>query len=135
MYRVSRGEWQTSRPFFASIMAMCALSSSRVRDGALYSTRWHPKSLAEPSSETFYKAAEDAFPKDTGAAARELDYLRTCALLSLAALQNRRIKEMHYYLGYYATLIKCEMLHDEKNWSVPMDIVQKEERRRLVGHQ
>jgi len=131
MTRVSRGEWQTDRAFFATIMSLCALASARVRDGALYSGRWNVKMLSEPASDVFFAAAESALPKDT-AAAEELDYLRACAFLTLAALQNSQVTKMHYYLGYYGMLIKCRMLHDEKYWSSPLTIIQKEERRRLV---
>lgn len=112
-------------------MSLCALASARVRDGALFTNRWNVKMLSEPPSDVFFAAAENALPKDT-TAAEELDYLRACAFLTLAALQNREVTKMHYYLGYYGMLVKCRMLHDEKYWSSPLNIIQKEERRRLV---
>ncbi len=37
---VARGEYASSRSLFAAVMALCALSSARVRDGALYTERW-----------------------------------------------------------------------------------------------
>jgi hypothetical protein len=133
MYRVSRGEWQTDRAFFTTIMAMCALSSARVRDGALYSNRWNSRSFTEPNSDTFFVAAERALPKDSSAA-DELDYLRATAFLTLSALQNNQTKKMHYYLGFYGMLVKCGLLHDEKYWKISMNMIEKEERRRLVSN-
>jgi hypothetical protein len=133
MYRVSRGVWQTDRAFFCTIMAMCALSSARIRDGALYSNRWNPRSFIEPNSDAFFTAAERALPKDSSAA-DELDYLRATAFLALSALQNNQTKKMHYYLGFYGMLVKCGLLHDEKFWKMPMNTIEKEERRRLVGY-
>lgn len=114
-------------------MAICALASARVRDGALYSNRWTPKALAQPSSDAFFTAAENALPKGDISAARELDYLRACCFLTLTALQNRAIPKMHYYLGFYGMFVKCCMLHDEKYWTTPMPVIEKEERRRLVS--
>ena len=131
-YRVSRGDFNSNRPFFAAVMALCALSAARVRDGALYSNRWDSRTLANPPSSVFFAAAAEAIPKES-TAAHDLDYLRTYALLSIAALQNNEVTKMLFYLGTYDMLIKCDGLHDEKSWPVPMSVIEKEERRRLVS--
>lgn len=43
--KVARGEFQSDRPFFTAIMAMCAIASARARDGAIFSGHWDLKVL------------------------------------------------------------------------------------------
>jgi len=62
-----------------------------------------------------------------------LDWMRTCAILALVGIQFGNIKMMHQYLGTYHTLVAMDGLHDEKNWPRQIDMVEVEERRRLVG--
>ncbi|RHZ45096.1 putative C6 transcription factor [Aspergillus thermomutatus] len=111
-------------------MAMCALASARARDGALYSKRWCPSQLANPPSEVFCTAAKESIPRDL-AAARGLEYLRTCAILSIAGIQNGQIQDMQQYAGIYHTLTGMEGLHDEKLWPKDLSPVEVEVRRRL----
>ncbi|KAL2871227.1 putative C6 transcription factor [Aspergillus lucknowensis] len=115
---------------FASTMAMCALASARARDGALYSNRWSSQQLASPPSEVFWSAAKDAIPRDL-ATARHTEYMRACAILSIAGIQNGQIQEMQQYLGMYHTLAVMDGLHDEKLWPKDLDPVVIEIRRRL----
>lgn len=112
-------------------MAVCALASARARDGALYSNRWHPSQLAEPPSEAFYAAAKDSIPRDL-TTARGLEYMRACAILAIASIQNGQTKWMHQYAGIYHTLAGMEGLHDEKLWPKQLNPIEIEERRRLV---
>lgn len=128
--RVARGEYLTDRAYYASVMSMCALASARARDGALYSNKWAPDALREPSSEAFCAAAESALPKDAPLT-QSLDYMRACALLAINFIQYGDSPKMHYYLGLYNTFVAVGGLHDEANWPKPMDYVQMEERRRL----
>jgi hypothetical protein len=128
--RVSCGEYQTNRPLFAVTMAICALSSARARDGAIFSGRWDLPSLKDPPSESFFTAAESAIPKG-GAANTEFNYMRACALLSITAIQYGQPRIMHYYLGLYYTFVEIDGLHDETNWPKGIGIVETEERRRL----
>ncbi|PQE05763.1 C6 transcription factor protein [Rutstroemia sp. NJR-2017a BVV2] len=128
--RVSRGEYQTNRPLFAVTMAICALSSARARDGAIFSGRWDLSSLKDPPSESFFTAAESAIPKG-GAANTDFNYMRACALLSITAIQYGQPRTMHYYLGLYYTFVEIDGLHDEANWPKGIGIVETEERRRL----
>ena len=113
-------------------MSICALASARARDGALYPAKWNPEYLREPAAEVFSSAATAVLPSDwskmTG-----LDWMRTCAVLSLVGIQVGNIKMMHQYLGTYHTLVAMDGLHDEKNWPKDIDMVEAEERRRLVG--
>lgn len=60
--------------------------------------------------------------------------MRACALLSVAAIQNGQIRDMHQYLGKYHTLNIMEGLYDEKSWPKDLSAVEVEVRRRLVCH-
>jgi hypothetical protein len=113
-------------------MAACALASGRARDGALYSSRWHLPELADPPSEVFYAAARDSIPKDLSTA-KGFNFMRACAILAIASIQNGQIKAMQQYSGYYHTLIAMEGLYDEKLWPKNISPIEVEERRRLVG--
>ncbi|KAL3478479.1 fungal-specific transcription factor domain-containing protein [Aspergillus californicus] len=115
---------------FASTMAMCALTSARARDGALYSHRWSPQQLKNPPAEVFWAAAKESIPRDL-AAARDTEYLRACAILSIASIQNGQIQDMQQYLGIYHTLAGMDGLHDEKLWPKGLDPIVVEIRRRM----
>ncbi|KAL4889308.1 fungal-specific transcription factor domain-containing protein [Aspergillus ambiguus] len=115
---------------FASTMAMCALASARARDGALYSNQRSPSQLSHPPPEVFWAAAKESIPRNL-TAARGIDYMRACAILSIAAIQNGQIRHMHQYLGMYHTLSIMEGLHDEKLWPKDLCAVEVEVRRRL----
>jgi hypothetical protein len=118
--------------FFASTMAMCALASARARDGALYSSRWNSRQLANPPSEIFCMAAKESIPRDL-AAAKGTEYMRACAILSIASIQHGQIQGMQQYLGMYHTLAAMDGLHDEKFWPKDLDPVTIEIRRRMVS--
>ncbi|KAL4928065.1 putative C6 transcription factor [Aspergillus undulatus] len=116
--------------FFASTMAMCALTSARARDGALYSTRWSSQQLSTPPSEVFWAAAKESIPRDLSTA-RGTEYMRACAILSIASIQHGQIQGMQQYLGFYHTLATMDGLQDEKFWPKDLDPVVVEVRRRL----
>lgn len=128
---INNKEHLTNQGLFASTMAVCSLVSGRARDGALYSDRWHREELLEPPSEAFYAAAKDALPRDL-AAAKGMNYMRACAILAIASIQNGHIKNMQKYSGIYHTLTSMEGLHDEKLWPKDISPIETEERRRLV---
>jgi len=115
-------------------MAVCALASARVRDGAV--TNLPPSTsvlLADARPEVFHAAAEAAFPSKL-VDAQEFDYLRASGLLALLAIQNGQTKFMHQHLGNYMTLVALEGLHDEARWPQSIRGVEREERRRLVSN-
>lgn len=116
---------------FASTMAVCSLVAGRVRDGALYSNRWDREELIDPPSETFFAAARDSIPRDL-VAAKGIHYMRACAILAIASIQNGQIKNMQKYFGLYHTLTSMDGLYDEKLWPQDLNPVETEERRRLV---
>ncbi|KAJ9479273.1 Zn(2)-C6 fungal-type domain-containing protein [Pseudozyma hubeiensis] len=127
---VARGEYATSQPLFASVMALCALSSARVRDGALYTERWDTHSLQTPSCEYFLQLAADSIPSDAPLS-QEFDYMRAYALLSIVSIQLGDLRKMNYYLCLYHGCIAVASLHDEQNWPKGIGFVEVEMRRRL----
>lgn len=129
--RVNNREHLHNQGLFASTMAVCCLASGRARDGALYTTRWRREELLEPPSDAFYAAAKDSLPRDL-AAAKGMNYMRACAILAIASLQNGQIKNMQKYSGMYHTLTTMEGFHDEKLWPKDISPIEVEERRRLV---
>ena len=130
--KISTREYLSDKAQFAMTMAICALASSRARDGALYPARWNPDYLREPAAEVFSSAAIAVLPADW-TKMKGLDWMRTCAVLALVGIQVGNIQMMHQYLGTYHTLVAMDGLHDEKNWPRDIDMVQVEERRRLVS--
>ncbi|TVY23021.1 Xylanolytic transcriptional activator [Lachnellula hyalina] len=128
--RLRQREYLTNYSFFADIMSICALASSRARDGALFPGRWDTNRFHEPSSEVFFTAAREALPRDLSAM-KGLDWMRTCVVLALYGIQVSNIDIMHQYLGIYHTLVNIDSLHDEKNWPKNIGIVEIEMRRRL----
>lgn len=112
-------------------MAVCALVAGRARDGALYSNRWNRDELIDPPSETFFAAARDSIPRDL-LAARGIHYMRACAILAIASIQNSQIKNMQKYSGLYHALTSMDGLYDEKLWPNDLTAIETEERRRLV---
>lgn len=127
---VARGEYATNRPLFAAVMALCALSSARVRDGALYTDRWDTSTLQTPSCEYFLKAASNAIPSDAPLS-QEFDYMRAYALLAIASIQLGDPRKMNYYLCLYHGCTAVGSLHDERNWPQAIGFVELEMRRRL----
>lgn len=132
--RVARAEYISDRHLFSVTMALCALVSARVQDKALYNTAHDILELTAVPCETFYRAAIQA-SSDVAADSsyQSLDLLRTCALLSLTAIQCGDVRDMQRYLGRYHTLVAMDRLQDESNWPPGIGIVETEERRRLVS--
>ncbi|PVH98169.1 hypothetical protein DM02DRAFT_531666 [Periconia macrospinosa] len=128
--KVSRGEYTSHRPLFAAVMAICALSSARVRDGALYTGTWDANSLQSPSSEDLFKAAAEAIPSDAPLT-QEFDYMRAYALLAITSIQLGDLRKLNYYLCLYHSCTAVGSLHDENNWPADGGFVEIEERRRL----
>ncbi|KAF2482179.1 hypothetical protein BDY17DRAFT_179213 [Neohortaea acidophila] len=128
--RVSRGEHLVSRSLYASVAAMCALSSARARDGALLHCAWDLDELRAPTSEHFFEAAMDAIPEDV-VSNQSLDYMRACVLLSITAIQYGTPSLMSYHLSRYHTYVAVGALHDEMNWPPGLSVIETEERRRL----
>ena len=132
--RIARAEYTSDRHLFSTTMALCALVSARVRDQALFNTSYDIEELTKVPCESFYEAAAKAsVDMATETSTQNLDLLRTCALLSLTAVQCNKIRDMQRFLGRYHTLVAMDRLQDESNWPAGMGIVETEERRRLVS--
>lgn len=127
--RISRAEYTCDRSLFAVTMAVCALVSARVRDGAVFNPRWDVEGLQEPRPHAYYiEATRQASQIPTKS---DLNTLRTHAILALAAIQEGKTRDMHEHLGRYHTVLAMEGLHDEDNWPAGLGLVETEERRRL----
>ena len=132
--RIARAEYTSDRHLFAVTMALCALVSARVQDQALYNTSYDTDELTTIPCETFYLAAIQASTDVTVEnSTQSLNLMRTCALLSLTAVQWGKIRDMQRFLGRYHTLVAMNRLQDESNWPAGIGIVEREERRRLVS--
>lgn len=129
--QINNKEYLRNQGLFASTMAVCSLASGRARDGALYSNRWHREELIDPPSEAFFAAARYSIPRDL-IAAKGIHYMRSCAILAIASIQNGQIKNMQKYSGLCHTLISMDCLYDEKLWPKDLSPIETEERRRLV---
>lgn len=129
--RITSGEYITNQGLLACVMAICALASARVRDGASSSSAGLP-GTHDWSSETFHAAAHNAVPKDLSSA-QGIDYMRTFALLALFSIQSGRIDAMQLNMGIYHALVSVERLYDESAWPEGIGLVEIEERRRVVS--
>ncbi|KAL1852329.1 hypothetical protein Plec18170_006057 [Paecilomyces lecythidis] len=111
-------------------MAACALASARVRDRAVVSkgTETHDRLLIP--AETFYAAAENVLPSDL-LQIQEFGFLRGCALLAIASIQDGKIDAMHKYIGIYFSIMSIYQWHDEEAWPNSLSRVEQEELRRL----
>jgi hypothetical protein len=117
---------------FAEMMAICAVASARVRDGAVLPVMDEPNRLNTPTAEAFVAIANDVMPDDPGSM-KGLSWMRACAMLALYGIQVGDTDMMHHYLGTYHAMVAMGGLHDEKNWPKNIGIVEVEERRRLVS--
>ncbi|SPO06181.1 related to C6 transcription factor [Cephalotrichum gorgonifer] len=111
-------------------MAACALATARVRDGALITPQGRRPDLLRIPPEDFFAAAEDALPPNL-LEVYDFNYVRGCALMALASIQDGRIDHMRKYLGHYFTIMAIRQWHYEANWPAELSPVEKEERRRL----
>lgn len=127
--RISRAEYTQDRSLFSVTMAICALVSARVRDGAVFNPRWDVHALRERQPDVYYTEAVQQVVEICPRS--DLNALRARAILALAAIQNGNIRDMHEHLGHYHTIVAMEGLHDEVNWPKEMGVVETEERRRL----
>ncbi|KAI5251105.1 hypothetical protein E4T42_04562 [Aureobasidium subglaciale] len=128
--KLKNRDYLTDKGFFASIMAMCALASARLRDGAVPSRMPESARNPEASSEIFFAAAKSVFTSDLDKL-RGADYIRACTLLSLTSIQYGHSLDVQQYSGIGSTLIAMQRFFDEKYWPSGMEESQKETYRRL----
>ena len=127
--KISRAEYTSNRSLFAVTMAVCALVSARVRDGAVFNPRWDVRGLQKTKPQIYYIQAIQQ--------AREIPNIsdinapRTYAILALAAIQEGQTRDMQEHLGHYHTILAMEGSHDEDSWPAGLGVIETEERRRL----
>ena len=133
--RITTREYLTNQGLLACVMAICALASARVRDGAAAVSSPPPglPGIQAWSSEALHAAAQSALPKDLSNA-KGIDYMRTFALLALLSIQSGRIDAMQLNMGIYHARASVERLYDESAWPDGTGLVEIEERRRLVSN-
>lgn len=131
--KISRAEYNTNQPLFATTMAVCALVGGRVRDGSVMNPRWDVQALQrETLPDTFYAEARRQL-LEFSVESSDFNILRAHAIVAIAAIQNGKVRDMHYHLGIYHTLMAMDGLHDEANWPSGIGIIEREERRRMVS--
>lgn len=128
--RISRADYSEDRAVFAVTMAICALVTARVRDGAVSNTQWNLTAIRQFHSDTFTRQAKAQL--NLQETKSDLNTLRAHAVLAIASIQNGKIRDMHFHLGMYHTLVAMDGLHDESNWPAELGTIEREERRRLV---
>ncbi|KLT45607.1 hypothetical protein CC85DRAFT_240399 [Cutaneotrichosporon oleaginosum] len=121
------------RAFYAVTMAMCAITSARMRDGASYLAEAGVKAhltADTPSSEAFYEAATRTFPADLSQAS-EFDYKRAKVILAMLCIQFGNVRQLTTHLGDYMTLCSNDNFHLEARWPSNLPETEVQERRRL----
>lgn len=116
-------------------MAMCAITSARMRDGASYLMDVGVKAhlpVDAPSSEAFYEAAIRTFPADLSIA-HEFDYKRSKVILAMICIQFGQVRQLTTHLGDYMTLCSNDNFHLENRWPANLPETEVQERRRLVS--
>lgn len=111
-------------------MAMCALASARIRDGAQPSRIPEAVMKPEASSEVFFTAARSVFTSDLDKLCG-FDYVRACTLLSLSSIQYGQSLDVQQYSGIGSTLISMQRFYDEKYWPSGLEESEKETYRRV----
>lgn len=142
------------RPFFACVMALCALTSARLRDGAclpnhsqvdprlnesspLYGYVGRPSADPEyknhsAASEDFYLAACEAIPRDP-TRATDFNYKRAKTHLALLCIQYGDVRQLMVHLHDYLTASALDGFHLESRWPVGLTEIEIQERRRMVS--
>lgn len=110
-------------------MALCALSSCHVRNGAILGTPQTILSRFEESA-VFLGDAQLAIPHDIHGPDTFV-YLQAIATLVLVAIQIGDAALLHQYLGLYHTLTARYTLHDEARWPSTLELTERETRKRL----
>ncbi|OLN87638.1 hypothetical protein CCHL11_05617 [Colletotrichum chlorophyti] len=130
-------EWEatslsTSRASFARLMAICALSSCHVKDGALFRPNM-PEVVRPEHHRAYLDDARKAIPEDNRdiRGSEAFQYLQVLGTLSLAATQLKDDSLFNEYLGRYHTLMAQESFHFEARWPSNITFPEKHVRRQF----
>ncbi|KAJ6436214.1 putative AC transposase [Purpureocillium lavendulum] len=127
---IARGDHLKSQALFASTMAVCALASNCVCDGALVSPRWDRPSLKTIDRVVFGNEAKKqlmALHPISG-----FEVLRGHAIMAVLALQTGSLDDFHKHLDFCYAIVSRSTLHEESSWPLDIGIIEREERRRLL---
>lgn len=118
---------------YAAIMACCALTSARLRDGAYSGHMSHSLQKPEVSSEIFFQAARESTPKDFMGIDSEdtAEYVSACTFLALTCIQYGQSSGVQQYLGKAFTLAAMNRFYDEQSWPSGIDDDTREMYRRI----
>ncbi|KAK1974313.1 hypothetical protein LZ30DRAFT_416098 [Colletotrichum cereale] len=122
----------STRASFARLMAICALSSCHVRDGAVFNPAV-PAPLRPEHHQAYMEDAQKAIPETN----REIgsfdvfDYLQVLGTLSLAATQLKDDPLFHECMGRYHTLVAQHTFHFEARWPSHLTYPEKHVRRQF----
>ncbi|GKT50607.1 uncharacterized protein ColSpa_10788 [Colletotrichum spaethianum] len=122
----------SSRASFARLMAICALSSCHVSDGAVFNPDL-PAPLLPQHHQAYMEDAQKAIPESN----REIgsfeafDYLQVLGTLSLAATQLKDDPLFHECMGRYHTLVAQHTFHFEARWPSNLTYPEKHVRRQF----
>ncbi|GJC90136.1 hypothetical protein ColLi_12974 [Colletotrichum liriopes] len=122
----------SSRASFARLMAICALSSCHVSDGAVFNPNL-PALLRPEHHQAYMEDAQKAVPESN----REIgsfeafDYLQVLGTLSLAATQLKDDPLFHECMGRYHTLVAQHTFHFEARWPSHLTYPEKHVRRQF----
>lgn len=128
--RLENSDHTHDRAFHCAVMSLCALTMTRVRDGAYYTNSGRISEEHFIHVPTFLESAASNMTRDPSGAENN-DVLKSCLMLALTSLQENDIRNMKYYLGLYHSFVQIEGLTNERNWPQDLGRVETEERRRV----
>ncbi|KAK8865668.1 hypothetical protein IAR55_000813 [Kwoniella newhampshirensis] len=122
----------------AVTMAVCAITSARVRDGARpcpfepdhQSSSSSSKLDPPPTSETFYRASIASFPTDI-TRALDINFKRMKLLSCLLCVQYGDLASANGHIGDYLTICAVDGSFNESRWPPGLNEIEVQERRRL----
>ncbi|KAF3799788.1 hypothetical protein GCG54_00009977 [Colletotrichum gloeosporioides] len=107
----------SNRAAFARLMAICALSASHVRDGALFNPDI-PEMIRDEHQQAYLDDGRKAIPDDNRDIPKHeiFQYLQVVGTLSLAAVQIKDDVLFEQYLGRYHSIVAQAQFQFESNW-------------------
>ncbi|KAI8286411.1 hypothetical protein K4K60_000435 [Colletotrichum sp. SAR11_57] len=107
----------SNRAAFARLMAICALSASHVRDGALFNPDI-PEMIRDEHQQAYLDDGRKAIPDDNRDIPKHeiFQYLQVVGTLSLAAIQIKDDVLFEQYLGRYHSIVAQAQFQFESNW-------------------
>ncbi|KIV92350.1 hypothetical protein, variant 1 [Exophiala mesophila] len=118
------------RPSYARLMAVCALSATRITSGATFQLR----NIQEHFEPNFY--LNEALQAVSGNVSESfnLESLQAVGVICLTALEAGNTFLLQRYMGMYHAALAEQGFHDERRWPDDISIIEKEERRRLYWY-